>query len=1124
MNIEIKARNMSDHPQYFGAFLNMARLNIFSISNHLAKIFDKTPLDDEEKILTSFISDKKIKNLNWNKVIGILKKFMPIVKIVNAETLPKSEQEKLKDENKFNPKNDFEKMCDFLFYLFKEISEFRNDYTHYYSIENKTERKKNVSPEIKDFLIENFNRAVEYTKDRFANVFTDKDFELAKNIVLFNDNSEITSLGLAFLISIFLEREYAFLFIGKVTGLKGTQHKSFLAVREIFMAFCVKLPHDKLVSEDRKQELSLLIISELNKCPQELYNVISDDEKKYFLPELDVIAKANVLENSVPDDEMDYDNYIQNITKKIRYENRFPYFALRYIDETNFFTKYRFQINLGKVLLNEYKKKLLNEEEDRQIIDKAFAFGKLNLFLNNEDEILKKINKANGNIEFEQFAPHYNFNDQLFKIGISNKESYPIFIKNENKANGILKQTLPDAFLSLNILSDIILLDYLKKGESEKLIADFIQLNKSHILNWEFIEKIKAKFAGLEVFQKYSRGKKQPAAYRTERLKELEDRKKRLNDVLTEYNLNDKQIPSRIIEYWLNINDTAKNKQISDKIKLMKNDGKDRLKDLRKNKAPKIGEMATFLAKDIVDMIISKERKVKITSFYYDKMQEGLALYNVEEKRKMFLDICNLPEINLFDPQAGHPFLSKINPAKIKYTTDFYRLYLEEKTCKMVETTNYKTGKISKKDQSWMSNTFYKLEYSEKVGKNMTVVKLPSIISNLPLTIQKWCKENYDFKEWFDHIHGKIDNAPKPVAKPVDLPTNLFEPAIKHELQDIFKNHIPFNDNDTNNQLFKLWWTKVKNNGFMKFYNTKREYNIYDEKVIFEIKPQGKFSDYYQNALSKAFKNLSTERKNEKQINRALPDIDRKQVEKVFKQTIGNTEKKIRILQEEDALMLLMFEKLLDMPGINMLNNINMDNILDETIEVKQKIERKLSFDDNGEIIKNDDAKKTISKIIVEERKRKEYSVLHKYLYDKRLPELFEYFEEPEIPVAKLKLELDNYNQAKNEIFDLVFNFEKKLIEKDKDGIIAKIETKPDEVPTGNIQHKPYLLWLKSKNYIDDSDFKFLNMVRNTFSHNQFPQKKTMEIFINTWNKTKFAENIFEIYKLKIEFILGKVG
>jgi len=91
-----------------------------------------------------------------------------------------------------------------------------------------------------------------------------------------------------------------------------------------------------------------------------------------------------------------------------------------------------------------------------------------------------------------------------------------------------------------------------------------------------------------------------------------------------------------------------------------------KIQKTRKGKIPKIGEMATFLARDIVDMIISKEKKKKITSFYYDKMQECLALYADPEKKEMFIQIIT-NELGLFE-NNGHPFLNEINFKQLRYT------------------------------------------------------------------------------------------------------------------------------------------------------------------------------------------------------------------------------------------------------------------------------------------------------------------------------------------------------------------------------------------------------------------------------------------------------------------------
>lgn len=125
------------------------------------------------------------------------------------------------------------------------------------------------------------------------------------------DNT-ITTEGLVFLVSMFLEKEHANLFMSKIKGLRGTQIPSFIATREVLSAFCIKLPHDRFVSEDRKQAFSLDLINTLNRCPKELYDVISEEEKQKFQPQLDEIKEKHLIENSLNDNLQieDWESYL----------------------------------------------------------------------------------------------------------------------------------------------------------------------------------------------------------------------------------------------------------------------------------------------------------------------------------------------------------------------------------------------------------------------------------------------------------------------------------------------------------------------------------------------------------------------------------------------------------------------------------------------------------------------------------------------------------------------------------------------------------------------------------------------------------------------------------------------
>jgi len=260
---ENKYRTLNDDPQYFGGYLNMARLNVFNISNHIAKEFGLSLLVEEGHIKNSFLCNKDNKKVNWNHVYSKTKRFLSILKVFDVESLPKEEQKTISWEGK-----DFTLMSDTLKIVFGELQEFRNDYSHYYSTEKGTSRKTKVSEELAVFLSTNFLRAIEYTKERFKGGLNEEDFNLVASKIVVRDDLSITTEGLVFLASMFLEREYAFQFIGKITGLKGTQYSSFIATREVLMAFCLKLPHDRFQSDNSRQAFSLDLINELNRCPR----------------------------------------------------------------------------------------------------------------------------------------------------------------------------------------------------------------------------------------------------------------------------------------------------------------------------------------------------------------------------------------------------------------------------------------------------------------------------------------------------------------------------------------------------------------------------------------------------------------------------------------------------------------------------------------------------------------------------------------------------------------------------------------------------------------------------------------------------------------------------------------
>lgn len=1124
LNRTYSIRTLANDPQYFGGYLNMARLNILNINNNVALKVKYTSgrLDNEKDIADSFLGKQDQNTLNWNLIYSITKRFLPFIRVFDFEELPKEMRINIEVEGSAPELiKDFEEMRKILKLIFKEISLFRNDYTHYYSTQEGTNRKITVSGEVKDFLNNLFTYSIEYTKVRMKDVFEESDFKLVEKKVLFIDNNKITTDGLVFLICLFLDKEYAFRFLSRTVGFKNTQTNEFKATREVFTHFCAKLPHDKYVSEDTKQALILDMINELSRCPETLYQVITEEAKRQFRPILDSEKTENIVQSSInpvfwnklEDDE--YETYIENLTRRVRHSNRFPFFAMRYIDEMDILPKYYFQIDLGKLTLTSYNKNLAGDTMSRRVVENTKAFGKLNDFVD-EQEILKLVDKDTLSEGFEQFAPHYNADNN--KIGLKSRsfqeknpiiDSATVIADSSNELVPVkLRQPMPDAFISIHELHKVILLEYLEPKAAQITIDRYIGLSRKKILNWQFIESVKEvlpkEWKPLNKWSDSKKDNEDPRLIKAKRnyISDLTTRKTKLNKVLEEHGFNDKQIPTQILDYWLKVKDVDSGYAFADRIKLMREDCKSRLKVMNEKKVnpsvrtPRVGEMATFIAKDIVGMVINEEKKSKITSFYYDKIQECLAFYADDEKGILFWRI--IKELKLLEDD-GHPFLSAIEKEKPRNTAHFYRIYLEEKAQKKTVIYNKRKRKNETKDISWLERTFYFKVKNERTRRPETKIKLPDDLSRIPYTMHSWERkeegdESQKLKNW-------LENVLKDPPKPVDLPTNIFDDAIKNNLiRRLEIGSYDFNKNSKPNELLKRWW-ESREDSTQEFYNTEREYKVYNQTVRFILNSKEKFEDYYKDALNEVEKRNKEEGKMQ----------SRKQLERVFKKAISGTEKEIRILQDEDRVLLLMVKSLLNYQENSQDVKLSkIEVLLNETINQKLK----LRYDKEGKPT-NKDENSVLSKTISAEIKRKNYTQLFKYRYDRRLPGLFGYLNHDTIELEELRKQLAAYEETKQQVFDLVFQLEKTIIEKDEDGVKSHISA--HKVNDGNIQHQPYLSWLVEKGFITNDEKDFIKEVRNAFSHNSFPKYGDVKDIVSITEDSTFADELLSVYKKIIE-------
>ena len=352
----------------------MARHNVFLLINHLSITFKDlgfSKLKDDADIRKSdhFLAkafDKcgNVPDEIKSKIYNYLEKrqFLPIIKYFKQKNNDKNEQ------------INFQELSDFLKTAFIELDNLRNSYTHYLAVDKEGKdlsRKINIDNVIVEKIAELFKEAPKYSVLRHFDTQKEDDYEHLDKYELFeNKTNTFTHQGFFFFISLFLQKDEAYKFLKRFSGFKDETLPSFKATLKVFSAYSLKIPQIKVVNENLKQSLLVEMISELNKCPKELFEHLIDKDKKEFEPSLDEKSKTNIRLNSINYEEVeniDIQEELKKLSSKKRYGDRFYYFALRYLDETDVFENIRFQIQLGKLTFKKYDKKINGKIQNRNV-------------------------------------------------------------------------------------------------------------------------------------------------------------------------------------------------------------------------------------------------------------------------------------------------------------------------------------------------------------------------------------------------------------------------------------------------------------------------------------------------------------------------------------------------------------------------------------------------------------------------------------------------------------------------------------------------------------------------------------------------------------------------------------
>ncbi|WP_461633187.1 type VI-B CRISPR-associated RNA-guided ribonuclease Cas13b [Labilibaculum euxinus] len=1104
-------KTVKNDPQYFGGYLNMARHNVFLLINHLTEAFSNLKniddeqfslLNDDEEItsskhLLSQIFNPEVKKFEQDRIrvysYLIKRHHLPFLKIFDLESVNIAGKE--------SSGVDFGRLHNFILASFKMINDLRNSYSHFLAIDDKGNKITKRSNIVDSLIIEDikllFKNAPEYSFLRNKETQTEEDYKhLDKYEILVPDTCLFTDQGLYFFINLFLERNHATKFLKKFSGFKNETTPPFRATIQAFTSYALKVPDVRLGNENPQFSLLMDMLSELNRCPKELFNHITEDARKEFEPPLNEEGKHNVALNStnyedVTDEEID--GIIKDLTAKKRYNDRFPYFALRFLDETNALPNIRFQITIGKLIVKRYDKEIAGVVGDRRVIKTINAFGRLSDFLDNEINVLAELKQNfadDDDIQFEQFSPHYNTNNNKIAFCIFNpnddKIKYPSVF--ENKETNTDAQNNPDGFISVHDLPKLLLLSHLAPREPEKSIIDFLHNVNAQLFDKSELDKIRkladyspgfftkrinkendlisakgvqylSKEKEYQLLKDLRLSKKELVSLDKRSLEKRIRNKTKIeyaSQIKYQYYLQQRieelkkhlpkelkfdMLPAKVHDYLMNIEELDSKKRIHNKVKAIRDEAKELKKKIeseiekQKNEQHiKLGELATFVARDIIKMVVCKEVKDKITTPYYNKLQTKIAYFSLNKNE--LIAVCE--ELHLFDYKKGHVFLSKRLITSSTGIIDFTLKYLTVK-------------------DRWIENNL--LEKGKKGGYRLPNGK------TIPLSFEKIVKDvnSFDFNSW---LKSKSQ-------MPVDLPNSIFDA----QLEKILKGRLSakgtlFNEGDK----FSVLLSKYLGDDTQPFYKYTRSYNINKKPVEFNL--QGKSG---------------------------------KELKSEYGIPVEKNEKLIRFIQAKDRILKLLCDKLLSLDKtVGLQDGFSLSEIHPNA--ERNPLERPAAFQQRitskgNEVYCNIIAKDSENQIKMVEgldklqtpEEREGYQWTFKYfgrfkrfIKDRRIPDLSLYFQNKDIPFDLLEYQIREYNKYREAIFETSFELEKYIAQFDFEGL-KQIEFKEGHRPKGfnEVQFEIYLEWLNNKKIQFNKDL--LTECRNKFSHSEFPYIKEIQ-------------------------------
>lgn len=944
----------------------------------------------------------------------------------------------------------------------------------------------------------------------------------------------LSDFGVVFFCTLFLEKEQARLMqeelrlyqTGPYDGSEDGDFEKNEILREMFSVYRIRVPHGKRLDPmDNATLLAMDMLNELRKCPMPLYDVLPRAAKQEFE---DVVRHPNEM--------------TQEVFKRLRSTDRFPYLALRYIDLIECFGNIRFQVQLGKFRYKFYDKTTIDGDQVVRGLEKEInGFGRLqdvelarqekyghllqqtvevetgeeNITIDNlvadtaTSAPYLSDRKASYNIHSNRIGLFWNEKDEKQLLIGDDKLYLPVLAVDDNgKAN--VEMPAPRASLSVRDLPALIFYLDLR----QQLRQQYPQLPHPE-------QVIRDKYHALvNFFTDVAEGRLQPCVDRDvleARLMldydglTLNDIPTKLRDYLSgiEGNEEDEDCAARLKGYALSILE-KRYKQVEGRI--------NRLKEARKivgDKQNKYGKksyvdvsprkLAEHLAQSIVDWQPSIDNgRNKLTGKNYQRMIAFMASYTdetpVQELKDMFT------RAGLLEGPSAHPFLKRIldlGPSNIEVFYDNY--------CKEEKRRLYQCLKIETRNDEEV--------YELKPDADL------SLFPFLHAGRVRFHKRDEAAYRSLSMRYLQVDGRPSTIQ----LPDGLFTGSILKAMGviDVMQPYLQDKElNGNASYLMSAYLEHVMHDKSQPFYFYERQYDLFAElqnkkavdKVLLLPCPLTvqeinrrltcKTDDGKNKQIKREIQQLMEQMERATESKIAKYRLSGKYAQKKREAGIEERQKKARKLSHliadvkknertirryktQDLAIFLMAKRLIgdalswaveDADMAFKLANVCEERFLSQTM----KFSYTYHLDKMGA--------KTVD-IVQENMSLKNYGSFFRFLYDDRVrPLLQRLVDQQQVSFSALTSELANYNQCRSTAFDRFQQFEKMAFELNKVALTDQnhplfVARKNGRI-IGETRNKFAvmlgLLDAVGVELLDAEDRSWLKNVRNAFCHNSY--------------------------------------